>query len=134
MAESAGVEFDTAGLIMLQADMGKSVAMTAAAVRVVVQASSARVKSAMIADAQANLGSGSARHFPQSITYETRELAAAAEGIIGPDKDRVQGALGNILYFGTSNNPPVLNLTGPLEAEEPHYIAALAAAAEKALG
>lgn len=133
MARSDGVEFDTHELARLAVDMTHAGALSAAAVRAVVQKGSLNIKNRMIADAQSALGSGSARLFPQSITYETRELAYAAEGIIGPDKDRPQGPLGNLLYFGSSKNAPVLNLLGPLEAEEPSFVKYLTEAAEKAL-
>lgn len=127
------IDFDTSEVTRLLVDLGKAPVVTVAATRAVIQASSARIKDQMIGDATAILGGGSARHFPQSITYETKMLTTAAEGIIGPDKDRTQGALGNILYFGTSKNSPVLNLIGPLEQEAPNFIAALTLAAEKSL-
>lgn len=133
MATSDGIDFDTGDLIKLSVDMGRTPVVTAAAARAVVQKGSLNIKNQMISEATSVLGSGSARYFPQSITYETRELATSATGIIGPDKARVQGALGNLLYFGTSRDAPVLNLLGPLEAEEPRFIAALLAAAEKAM-
>lgn len=44
------------------------------------------------------------RAFPASITADVRGLDAE----IGPDKNRRQGALGNILYFGTAKTGPVL--------------------------
>ena len=78
------------------------------------------IKNDMARDARSD---GSYRHFHRSISYDLVRDGLAAE--IGPDKNRVQGALGNILYFGTSKNAPVLNLGGPLYREAPRFEAAL---------
>lgn len=128
MADS--IDFDTSDLIRLTVDLSRAPTIAAAAARAIVQKGSLNIKNQMIAEAS---GHSTLPYFPQSITYETRELAFAAEGIIGPDKDRPQGALGNLLYFGSSKNAPVFNLIGPLEAEAPKFIAALTAAAAKAV-
>lgn len=60
--------------------------------------------------------------FPASITYDTVETSTGAEAEIGPDKNRRQGALGNILAFGTANNAPVADFTAALRREEPNLI------------
>jgi hypothetical protein len=65
--------------------------------------------------------SGHYKHFSRSISYDLDGLEAE----IGPDKDKTQGALGNILYFGTSKNAPVLDLFGPAERELPKFAKAL---------
>lgn len=70
------------------------------------------------------------RMFPLSITYD---MTGEFEAEIGPDKGRVQGALGNILYFGTSKNAPQLNLEGPLHREIPRFEDAIADVAEDIL-
>lgn len=44
--------------------------------------------------------------YPHSISYD---LTIAADGIeveIGPDKSMAQGALGNLIEFGSAHNPP----------------------------
>jgi len=71
-------------------------------------------------------GIGHAPHFPASITDETKSLRSDITTEVGPDKAMTQGALGNILYFGTSNNAPVLDINAPLDAEGPEF--------EKAVG
>lgn len=47
---------------------------------------------------------------PYAITYDVTTFsgfgASVIQSEIGPDKDRNQGALGNISEFGTVNNPP----------------------------
>lgn len=73
---------------------------------------------------------GHYKHFHRSISYD---LISDLKAEIGPDKERVQGALGNILYIGTSNNAPVLDLEGPLRREAPRFELALADVAEDVL-
>lgn len=74
--------------------------------------------------------SGHYKHFHRSISYD---LVSDLEAEIGPDKSRIQGALGNILYFGTSKNAPVLDLEAPLRRETPRFELALADVAEDVL-
>lgn len=74
-----------------------------------------------------------APHYPRSITYETKFRAGSVEAEIGPDKDRPQGALGNILEYGTSNNAPVAHLGPALDQEGPRFEQAVADLAAGAL-
>jgi hypothetical protein len=78
-------------------------------------------------------GIAHAPQYPDSITYETHDRLWGAEGIIGPDKGRPQGALGNILEYGTSKNAPLTHLAPALDREEPGFVKALEDAAEKAV-
>jgi hypothetical protein len=78
-------------------------------------------------------GNAHAPHYPASITYDMEVRAGAVEAEIGPDKDKKQGALGNILEFGTSKNPPHNDGGRALAVEEPKFIAACEAVAEQAL-
>lgn len=85
-------------------------------VRKVLSKGALNVKRDMSEDARSN---GSYQHFHQSINYDIDEAEMEAE--IGPDKNKAQGALGNILYFGTSNNAPVLDLNAGLNKEQPRF-------------
>lgn len=73
------------------------------------------------------------RHYPRTISYDIeingREICAE----IGPDKERMQGALGNILEFGTSNNAPIPHLGPALILEEPRFPDAVVDAAARTL-
>lgn len=73
------------------------------------------------------------RHYPRTIGYDLLPDAAGITAEIGPDKERMQGALGNILEFGTSNNAPIPHLGPALDLEEPRFVAAIATAAAGAL-
>lgn len=94
----------------------------------VVRKGAVNIKNGLRADAA---NGGSYKHFNRSISYDEINGGLGAE--IGPDKSLIQGALGNILYFGTSKNAPVLNLEGPLNQETPRFENALADIAEDIL-
>lgn len=74
-----------------------------------------------------------ARAYPNAITYDTRHTATTAQGEVGPDKDRRQGALGNILEFGTVNNPPHPHMGPAGEAERPRFERAIEDLAARAI-
>ena len=65
--------------------------------------------------------------YPQSITYDVTGDGrfGSVEAEIGPDKDKPQGALGNILEYGTANNAPFAHLGPALDRETPRFVKAL---------
>src|SRR6267142_3724006 len=104
---------DTSQLDALVADLEKIPAEKRKEFRKVLERGALNSKNGLRADAT---GHPTYRYFPFSITYDmTGEFSAE----IGPDKDRVQGALGNLLYFGRSDSGGVLNINGPIEREAP---------------
>lgn len=72
-------------------------------------------------------------HLPSAISYDLDARPGSIGAEIGPDKDKRQGPLGNIIEFGTSKNPPRLDGARALAAEEPRFIAACEDVAEQAL-
>ncbi|MGA5629798.1 hypothetical protein ACPCTH_33520 [Streptomyces cellulosae] len=68
--------------------------------------------------ARRSQSSGHAKHYSRSITYDVHGGAASVWAEIGPDKARTQGALGNIIEFGTRNNAPRPHLGPALYAED----------------
>ena len=70
---------------------------------------------------------------PRAVTYDLTGKAAEAFAEIGPDKDRPQGPLGNIIEFGDGDNAPIPGGAPALAAEEPRYVNALADLAEEAI-
>ena len=70
--------------------------------------------------------------YPRSITYDTTQTATGAWGEVGPDKDKRQGALGNLLEFGSVKNPPHPHMAPAAEAEEPKFVKAMQDLAVKA--
>lgn len=71
--------------------------------------------------------------YPYSITYDPLDLPRGPAADVGPDKSRRQGALGNILEYGSSNNPAHPHMAPAVEAEAPRLEQAAADLAEKAL-
>jgi len=65
-------------------------------------------------------GVAHAPHYPRSITYDTAISGTTVTAEIGPDKNKRQGALGNILEYGTSNNAPLAHLGPALDYEAPN--------------
>ncbi|MFB9926322.1 hypothetical protein ACFORO_42485 [Amycolatopsis halotolerans] len=94
----------------------------------VVRRGAVNIKNDMRRDAT---GHPTYRHFPRSITYGEIKGGLGAE--IGPDKDLIQGALGNLLYFGREDTNGVLNINPPLDKEAPRFERALADVAEDIL-
>lgn len=72
--------------------------------------------------------------YPQSISYDLFTLPGSVRAEIGPDKDKRQGALGNIPEFGTVNNAPLPHLGPALEEEAPRFERALADLGARLLG
>lgn len=54
-------------------------------------------------------------HIARSVTYDTDDTADGAMAEIGPDPDRTQGRLDNIVEFGSSAHPPIRPVMEELE-------------------
>jgi hypothetical protein len=72
--------------------------------------------------------------YPRAITYDVTQTATGAWGEVGPDKDRRQGALGNLLEYGSIKNPPHPHMGPAGDAEEPKFAKAMQDLAVKASG
>ena len=72
--------------------------------------------------------------YPSSITYDTTATAAGAQGVIGPDKNRSQGPLGNILEYGTGRHAPLPHLGPALEENADDLIRGVEIAVRQAVG
>lgn len=72
--------------------------------------------------------------YPSTITYDTYRGLRGPVAEIGPDKGKRQGALGNILEYGTVNNAPLPHMIPAAEDELPKFERAMEDLAVKALG
>lgn len=63
--------------------------------------------------------------YPRSIGYNKLTLPSGPAAEIGPDKERTQGALGNILEYGTENNAPIPHMIPAAEDELPRFTRAM---------
>ena len=112
------MDIDTSEFRALAADLGKASREVFKEAEKVTEKAAHNIKATMADDAKS---SGTYRHFAGSISYD-RAMSVGQIGYeIGPDKDRTQGALGNILYFGTSKNAPVLDVEVGLRKEAPEF-------------
>lgn len=71
--------------------------------------------------------------YPYSITFDVLPTPTAIAAEIGPDKAKRQGALGNLIEYGSVHNPPHLDGARALAAEEPRFYAAAGDAAASAV-
>jgi hypothetical protein len=70
---------------------------------------------------------------PYAITYDTKLTGDRASAEIGPDKDRRQGALGNLIEYGSVKNAPIPGGLPALEREAPRFEKALTDLAARTL-
>ena len=63
--------------------------------------------------------------YPRSISYDVSAKLGGYQVEVGPDKDRPQGPLGNIIEDGSVNSAPIPHLSPALDAEEPKVVVAL---------
>ena len=78
-------------------------------------------------------GLAHAPRFPFSITYDIDISPAGVVAEVGPDKDRAQGALGNLIEYGSVNNPPQGIMHGALQANEADFERGIERATDDAL-
>ena len=60
-----------------------------------------------------------------SITYDSWMSFSGPTAEIGPDKGKRQGALGNLLEYGSVNNAPIPHIAPSAEEELPRFEKAL---------
>lgn len=62
---------------------------------------------------------------PRAVSYDVNTAGTTVSAEIGPDKAKRQGALGNLLEYGSVNNAPIPALGPALDAEEPRFTRSL---------
>lgn len=97
------IRFDTSELGLLDTEFKKAAKAALPALRGVVQESASELKDDWRARARISSGAHG-KHYPNSITYETRQLAMAVEGEVGPDPSKAQGSMA--FETGSVNQPP----------------------------
>ena len=150
-----GFVVDTSELDKLAADLGRAPAVAGRFIRQAVEVTARHVKDDWRDAAQ---GLAHAPAFPYSVGYDIgagnglsvgqSASAVIAGGVtsagsstvtaeLGPDKDRRQGALGNLIEYGSMNNPPQGLGHGALERNQADFERGLERAlsdAERAVG
>ena len=112
-------KFDTSGLADLAEDLRNVGARVARASVGIVKRGAQNVKTDAQQRIRSQLRYGHARRYPSAITYDVTTSGSRVVAEIGPDKDRPQGALGNLLEFGSANNAPLPHVMPAGEAEAP---------------
>lgn len=116
---------DISGLEQLIADMARAADQMDARVRAVVAKGALNIKNDWRRNARASSGRH-APHYPRSIGYDLTTVPGVGTiAVIGPDKDEMQGPLGNILEYGTATQGGHNDGGRALLAEEPRFIAAV---------
>jgi len=108
------ISFESPDLDRLVADFGSAGARVRPAVRAVVVRGAVNIKKAAKAAAPNPHFAGL---YINSITFDVVETGDTVTAEIGPDKNKPQGALGNLLEFGGSKWPPHPHLVPAWEAE-----------------
>jgi hypothetical protein len=126
----ARAEFDFSELDRWTADLRAAPAVTRAQARAVVAKGSLNIKT----EARRNAPGGShAPYYASSISFDVTETPVEIVGEIGPAEGRRQWGMGNLLEYGSENNPPHPHLSPALDHEEPKFIPAAEALAAEAI-
>jgi hypothetical protein len=125
------VEFDTHEVTALVDAISKASAPALKDITAVVAKGALNIKKDA---ARRSSGLRHAPAYPRSITYDMHFSLRGPSAEIGPDKNRPQGALGNLIEYGSINNAPHPHMRPAADAEEPRFAKAIEAVAVKPLG
>jgi hypothetical protein len=129
-----GVQVDTAAVKLLAGEFGTVGQRLGPAMKAVTAKGALNVKNAARDSILSQTTHAYVKQYPNSISYSiTKAIQSFVEAEIGPDKGKPQGALGNLLEYGSSKNAPLPHLGPALDAEAGPYAEFLAAAAGEAL-
>ncbi|MFD6025701.1 hypothetical protein [Streptomyces griseoluteus] len=126
-------QFDMSDVRRLERHLARSIPRMRRDARAVTMRGAMNVKNEWRSNARASSG----RHAPAYPSSVGFDLASYGPDIvmatIGPDKGAAQGALGNLLEYGSSKNPPHRDGGRALDAETPRFEAQMALLAERGL-
>lgn len=130
-----GIVIDASELHTLKADLGAVPAASGQNLRKAIEVTARNVRDTARENAT---GMAHAPAFPYSITYDiegagNRGTGSQLTAEIGPDKARPQGALGNLIEFGSINNAPQGIMHGALQANQADFERGLDRAIDDAL-
>lgn len=130
-----GITVDASQLNTLSANLGQVPAASGKYFRAAVEVTARNTRDTARENAT---GMAHAPAFPHSITYDIEGSGNRATGSnlradIGPDKDLPQGSLGNLIEFGSVNNPPQGIMHGALQANEADFERGIERATDDAL-
>lgn len=98
-------------------DLGKIAVDAVPEANKILEKGALNIKNGLVENLRA---SSSFKGMAGSISYDPKFSGLTSLGyVIGPDKARRGGALGNIAFFGTSRGGGTVDLEGPLREEAP---------------
>jgi hypothetical protein len=121
----------SAELRALAANLGRVAGSALKDVDAVLKRGVQNMKNEMQADVS---GSQHFKGMAGSISYESHYSIGTARWVLGPDKSRAGGSLGNIYYFGTSRGGGSGDIDKPLRNEGPRTQSALSELAARWAG
>jgi hypothetical protein len=125
--------FDMSDVRRLEAHLARAIPRARRDARAVVRRGAVNIKRDWQANARASAPKH-APHYPRSISFDVNSYGPdIVMAIIGPDKGGPQGALGNILEYGSVKNPPHRDGGRALDVEEPRFEAQMALIAARGL-
>ena len=121
---SNDIDFNVSEVVGLSHALGAAGAKALEGVRAVMSKGALTIKQDMQAEVKAGLGASPHSYIPRfdrSITYDVRSTFRGVEIEVGPDKSvaGAQGALGNLLAYGTSRQPAVWDHEAAMRRELP---------------
>lgn len=120
------IEWDTSEVDRLAVDLSRAPGRIQRSAPKVFEVAANKIKKGMKVDASGH------NYLPSLDAHVSYDKLSPLDFIIGFEK-RGQGNLANFAAFGSVNNAPVLNLTGPLSREVPFMREHLAEAGEDAV-
>ncbi|MFH9977943.1 hypothetical protein ACH4ND_01520 [Streptomyces sp. NPDC017179] len=130
---SMGMRVDTSEVRRLERHLTRSIPRLRRDARQVTRRGAVNIKRDWRANARAT-GRKHAKLYPRSISFDFAAYGPDLfMAIIGPDKGGPQGALGNVLEYGSVKNPPHNDGGRALDAEMPRFEAQMALLAERGL-
>jgi hypothetical protein len=113
-----GAGLDITGLRPLLTSIDSAQALTGPEARKVTSRGAYNIKTDARSRAE---GSRHMPHYGRSITYDDLESPMGPVSEVGPDKEKMQGALGNIREFGSPTSAPRPAVIPAIEAELPRF-------------
>ncbi|MFJ1653698.1 hypothetical protein ACIOC2_20370 [Streptomyces sp. NPDC088337] len=126
-------QVDTSEVRRLERHLTRSIPRLRRDARAVTRRGAVNIKKDWRANARAT-GRKHARLYPNSISFDFAAYGPDLfMAVIGPDKGSKQGALGNLLEYGSAKNPPHNDGGRALDAETPRFEAQMQLLAERGL-
>ena len=117
------MDVDFSELDRLAADLGEIAHGSAKPVEKAIATTARKIRDSW---KQESMGLAHAPAFPYSLSYDINRFggfgASYISAEIGPDKGREQGALGNLIEFGSRNNAPMGLGHGALQRNEEDFV------------